>query len=138
VIGPWLDVLSYDLRYARRTLMRTPGFTATALISLAIGIGANASIFSLVDQVLLRRLPVKEPERLVHMDWAGNSLSTLQRGAGNLMSYPLCLDLQKQEFFDGVFCRHPTSVNFSTGQQNDSIPVELVSGSYFPVLGVNP
>lgn len=51
-------------------LLRSPGFTAAALLSLALGIGANASIFSLVDQVLLRRLPVKDPERLVHMDWA--------------------------------------------------------------------
>ena len=60
-------------------------------------------------------------------------------GGGNLMSYPLCRDLQEQErFFDGVFCRHPTSVNFSTGQQHEPVRAEIVSGSYFPVLGVRP
>jgi hypothetical protein len=66
---PWLDDLGRDLRYGLRTLVRSQGFTATALLSLALGIGANAGIFSLLDQILLRPLPVREPERLVQVDW---------------------------------------------------------------------
>jgi predicted permease len=135
----WLDDRNRDIRYAGRTLSRSPGFTATALVSLALGIGANAAVFSLVDQVLLRRLPVKQPERLVHLDWNGNSLSTAQWGTGNRMSYLLCLDLQaQQQFFDGVFCRYPTGVNLSMGQAQELVDAEIVSGSYFPVLGIIP
>lgn len=134
----WLDDCGRDVRYAVRTLSRSPGFTATAVLSLALGIGANAGIFSLVDQVLLRLLPVKEPERLVLLNWRGNALAD-SWGSGNLMSYPLCRELEKQDpFFDGVFCRYPTSVTFSTGQQHDPVSAEIVSGSYFPVLGIRP
>ena len=134
----WIDNFSHDIRYAGRTLLRSPGFAATAMFSLALGIGANAAIFSLVDQVLLRSLPVHEPERLVHLAWRGNSVSNAW-GAGNVMSYPLCRDLDEHpQFFDGVFCRHPTTVNFSTGQQHYRVRADIVSGSYFPVLGVRP
>lgn len=121
----WLDDFSRDVRYAGRTLLRSPVFTATAMLSLALGIGANAATFSLVDQVLLRALPVKEPDRLVQLDWRGNSLSSVW-GIGNLLSYPLCRDLDEQrQFFDGAFCRHPTDVNFSTGRQHDPVRAEI-------------
>ena len=106
----WLDHWRRDVRYAGRTLRRHPGFTAAAIVSLALGIGANAAIFSLVDQALLRKLPVHEPDRLVQLGWHGNSLSSAW-GTGWLVSYPLCGDLQGQDrFFDGVICRHPTAV----------------------------
>jgi predicted permease len=136
----WLDDALRDVRYAARSLRRSPGFTATAVLSLAIGIGASAAIFSLVDQVLFRLLPVKEPERLVLIDWKGATLAD-GWGSGNLMSYPLCRDLMQQDrFFDGVFCRHPTTVNLASGDGRKAEPVgaEIVSGSYFPVLGVVP
>jgi predicted permease len=134
----WLDELGLDIGYGIRVLRRRPGFTVTALLSLALGIGANAAIFSLIDQVLLRRLPVAEPERLVQLDWVGNSLSA-SWGGGHLVSYPLCRDLQGQEqLFDGVFCRAPTQVSFSTGDERDPVRAEIVSGSYFEVLGVTP
>lgn len=137
-IWRWLDNWSRDVRCAGRTLWRSPGFTATAMLSLALGIGANAAVFSLVDQVLLRSLPVNDPDRLVHLRWNGSSLSS-SWGTGNLMSYPLCRDLDEQrQSFDGVFCRHPTDVNLSTGQQHHPVRAEIVSGSYFPVLGVRP
>ena len=97
--------MARDVSYGLRTLKRSPGFTAAAMLSLALGIGANTGIFSLVDQVLLRLLPVKEPERLVLLNWRGNALSN-QWGSANLMSYPLCRDLQQHDrFFEGVFCR---------------------------------
>jgi predicted permease len=134
----WLDDCGRDLRYALRTLLRSPGFTATAVLSLTLGIGASAAVFSLFEQILLRLLPVKEPERLVLLDWKGSFLGG-GWGSGNLMSYPLCRDLQEQkQFFDGVFCRHPTEVMFATGQQPRPVGAEIVSGSYFSVLGVRP
>jgi predicted permease len=129
-----------DVRYAARSLRRSPAFTATAVLSLAIGIGATAAIFSLVDQVLFRLLPVREPERLVLLDWHGNALSDA-RGNGNIMSYPICRDLMQQDrFFDGVFCRQPRTVNLATavGEKTEPVTAEIVSGSYFPVLGVVP
>jgi predicted permease len=134
----WLDNVGRDVRYAFRSLQRSPAFAITALLSLALGTGVNSAIFSLVDRVLLRPLPVNDPDRLVHLIWRGNALTT-GWGSGYLMSYPLCRDLQEQrEFFDGIFCRHPTIVNFSTGQQPEPVRAEIVSGSYFPALGVRP
>src|SRR5215467_9634669 len=101
----WLRDLLYDLRYSARSLLRTPSFTATTLLSLALGIGATTAIYSLVDQVILHALPVREPERLVLVDWKGDHVVG-GFGSFNLMSYPLCRDLEKQsQFFDGVLCR---------------------------------
>ena len=139
----WLEDAARDARYAARSLARSPGFTITAVASLAIGIGASAAIFSLLDQVLLRLLPVREPQRLVLVDWKGNALAHARgSGAGfNLMSYPICRDLQEQaRFFDGVLCRHPTEVYLAVaaGQTPELVGTEIVSGSYFPVLGVSP
>ena len=134
----WIEDCRRDLRHAARTLVRTPTFTLTAVLSLALGIGANAAIFSLVDQVLLRRLPVRDPANIVLLDWRGNALAD-GWGSGNLMSYPMCRDLQEQrQFFDGVFCRHPTMVNLSVTGEVQPVLAEIVSGTYFPVLGVRP
>jgi len=135
-----LDEALRDVRYAARSLARSPGFTATAVASLAIGVGASAAIFSLADQILFRLLPVREPERLVAFDWKGNTLSN-GWGPGAYMSYPLCRDLMKQDrFFDGVLCRFPTGLMLASGEGRPADPVsaEIVSGSYFPVLGVAP
>jgi predicted permease len=135
-----LDEALRDVRYAARSLRRSPGFTATAVLSLAIGVGASAAIFSLVDQVLFRLLPVREPERLVAVDWKGNTLSS-GWGPSAFMSYPLCRDLMKQDrFFDGVLCRFPTGVLLASGEGGQAEPVgaEIVSGSYFRMLGVVP
>ncbi|HEY7502418.1 MAG TPA: ABC transporter permease [Vicinamibacterales bacterium] len=127
-----------DVRHAVRTLLRTPTFTLTAILSLALGIGANAAIFSLVDQVLLRSLPVRDPRSIVLIDWRGNQLAD-GWGSGNLMSFPMCRDLHAQTpFFDGVFCRHPTTVNLSVAGEPQPVLAEIVSGTYFPVLGVRP
>jgi predicted permease len=134
----WARMLVQDLRYASRSLRRSPGFAITAVLSLGIGIGASAAMFSLVDQVLFRLLPVKAPERLVLIDWRGPQFAA-GRGSGNLLSYPLCRDLQAQtQFFDGVFCRHPTGVTLVIGGQPQPVAAEMVSGTYFPVLGVRP
>ena len=108
------------------------------MLSLALGIGATTALYSLVDQVLLRPLPVDHPERLVLIDWNGEQLAETL-GSGNLMSYPMCQDLQqKKEFFDGVFCRAAATINFSTGGDVRPAAAELVSGGYFSLLGVRP
>src|SRR5262245_15334853 len=101
----WLRDFMYDLRFSARSFRRSPSFTATAVLSLALGIGATTALYSLVDQVVLRALPVDHPERLVLIDWNGEQLAETI-GSDNLMSYPICRDLQqKKEFFDGVLCR---------------------------------
>lgn len=136
---PWLEDLARDLSYGARGLKRSPGFAITALVSLALGIGANAGVFSLIDQVLLRPLRgVVAPDRLATVSWNGLMLGA-SWGTPPVLSYPLCRDLQVQTtLFDGIFCRHATTVNFSGGAQPDLLRAEIVSGTYFPVLGVKP
>src|SRR5215469_4543468 len=134
----WLRDFLYDLRYSARSLLRSPGFAAATLLSLALGIGAAAAIYSLVDQVILHALPVRDPERLVLVDWNGEH-ATGSFGTWNLMSYPICRDLQQQNrFFDGVLCRAAIDVTLAAGGDPKPVPAEIVSGSYFPVLGVGP
>src|SRR5689334_2187623 len=134
----WLRDFVCDLRFSARSFLRSPSFTATAVLSLALGIGATTALYSLIDQVVLRALPIDHPERLVLIDWAGfQNAETL--GTTNLMSYPICRDLQQQKnFFDGVFCRAATTISLSTGAEARMTAAELVSGTYFPVLGVRP
>lgn len=133
-----IETIVNDIRYALRTLSKSPGFTAACVITLALGIGANTAIFSLFDQLLLRKLPVAEPDQLVMVDWRGAKLGS-NWGGGNLMSYPFCRDVQAQDrFFDGVLCRHPTDSYVSSGGRAEMERIEIVSGSYFDVLGVRP
>ena len=135
----WLRDLAADLRFSARSFRRSPSFTATALLSLALGIGATTAIYSLVDQLVLRPLPVHQPERLVLIDWNGNQATVNAFGSSNLMSYPICRDLHLQaQFLEGVLCRAATTINLSTGGEHRPAAAELVSGSYFEVLGVNP
>ena len=122
-IWRWLEDALRDVRYAARSLRRSPAFTATAVLSLAIGIGASAALFSLVDQVLFRLLPVRDPEHLVLIDWKGNSLSD-NRGTYNLMSYPICRDLQQQDrLFEGVLCRSALTVDLAAAAGERADPV---------------
>jgi hypothetical protein len=134
----WLRDLAYDLRFAVRSFVRSPSFTATAVLSLALGIGATTAIYSLVDQVVLHALPVRQPERLVLVDWKGDQAAN-GFGSFNLMSYPICRDLQsQQQSFEDVLCRAATTVNLSTGGEHQPVAAEIVSGSYFSMLGVGP
>jgi len=133
----WLRDFIYDLRFSLRSFRRTPSFTWTAILSLALGIGATTAIYSLVDQVILHSLPVREPGKLVLVDWKGDQPAP-GFGTYNLMSYPLCQDLHQQhrQFFEGVMCRAATTVNLSTGGEHKPVGAEVVSGAYFEVLGV--
>ncbi|HEX4168150.1 MAG TPA: ABC transporter permease [Bryobacteraceae bacterium] len=135
----WFRDFLYDLRFSARSFLRSPGFTAVTLLSLALGIGATTAIYSLVDQVILHALPVHDSERLVLVDWNGDDLITGAIGSFNLMPHPMCRDLQQQtRFLDGVLCRAEIEVNLSAGGDPRPVAAEIVSGSYFPVLGVVP
>ena len=124
-----------DFRYALRMLCKSPVFTAIAVVSLAVGIGANTAIFSLVDQILLRLLPVKDPQQLVLLSMKGMHYGS--NWGGNALSYPMYSDFRdNNHVFSGMFCRFPNYASLSFGGQTERVSMELVSGTYFPVLGV--
>lgn len=130
-------------RYAFRTLAKTPFVTAVAVVSLALGIGANTAIFSLFDRMLLRSLPVAEPDRLVILRSDGpKSGSISASNAGNstyVFSYPMFRDLQKQKsLFSGILGHRDFGANLAFKGQTTSSAGLLVSGNFFQVLGVNP
>ena len=134
---PALETLWRDVRYGIRQLRRAPLFTTVAVLSLALGIGANAAIFTLLDQLVLRLLPVHEPKRLV-MIWPtpphfGSSIG------GRTASYPMYQDLQSSaEAFDFVICRFETPASITIDHGSERVYAELVSGNYFQALGVRP
>jgi putative ABC transport system permease protein len=134
--------LFQDLRYALRQFGRTPGFTAAAVLTLALGIGANAAIFSLVDQVLLKRLPVDEPERLVMLKFTGSDTGHTSSYGGDgqqYFSYPMYRDLRDQNrVFSGMLTMFPTQVGIQWRNTPSLANSELVSGNYFSLLGVRP
>jgi predicted permease len=134
-VGVWLDRLVQDLRYGVRTLAKNPAFTLVAMATLALGIGANTAMFSLLDQVVLRLLPVRDPERVVIVRESGNHYGNSY--GPNTISWPMFEDLRdNNQVFSGMFCRFPATVTISGGDRAAQIPAELVSGSYFPILGV--
>jgi predicted permease len=130
-----MESLAQDVKLAFRGLAKAPAFTAVAVVSLALGIGANTAIFTLLDQVLLRRLPVKSPEELALMTMVGSHYGS--NWGGNALSYPMYVDLRdNNRVFTGMFCRFRTRVSSSFDGETERVAAELVSGTYFPVLGV--
>jgi predicted permease len=124
-----------DLRYAWRVLARTPVFMAVAILSLALSIGANTAIFSFLNAVLLKALPVSEPHRLVivahHSDQLGWDINTF--------GYPIYRELARQmRSFSAAMAYRSMPMNLTAANQTERIQGELVSGSYFRVLGVRP
>jgi predicted permease len=125
-----------DLRYALRMLRKHPSFTFVAVLTLALGIGANAAIFSFTDAVLLQSLPVKDPSQLTTI---AAKDPTSGSDANNSFSYPMYQDLRdKNDVFSGVLARGGAQMNVSYDGRNDRVRGELVSGNYFEVLGVRP
>jgi predicted permease len=127
--------LLQDIRYGVRTLTKSPVFCLVAVASLALGIGANTAIFTLIDQLLLKLLPVKSPEQIVLLSHKGSSYGN-NTGA-NSLSYPMYTDLRdNNEVFSGIFCRYAESLSLSSEGRTERVAGELVSGNFFPVLGV--
>jgi putative ABC transport system permease protein len=133
-----------DLRYALRQLRKSPAFMLTAILTLALGIGANSAIFSLLNQALLRSLPVRDPKQLVLLEatpyeaWNG---STTTSGGDNTayFSYPMYKDLRdRNQAFDGLIGMFQTQVGVEWREHSALNNAELVSGNYFDVLGVRP
>jgi predicted permease len=124
-----------DLRYAFRSLRKAPVFTAVAVLSLALGIGANTAIFTLLDQILLRLLPVKDAKQLTLLTMRGRHYGS--NWGGNAISYPMYRDFQdRNQVFSVMFCRFPRGVSLTFDGHTEVSQAELVSGTYFPGLGV--
>jgi predicted permease len=136
-----MDTLLQDVRYGARMLLKSPAFTAIAVLMLALGIGANTAIFSLTYQVLLRQLPVQNPEQLVVLrspgDKPGHTSSDGDDAAS--FSYPLYKDLSDHNpAFSGLLARYGIAVNVAGEGSTERAAGELASGNYFQVLGVTP
>ena len=132
-----------NLMLAFRTLFRTPFVTIVAVLSLALGIGANAAIYSLFDQMLLRPLPVYQPDRLVNLAAPGpnpgSQSCTNAGGCDEVFSYPMFRDLEASRTgFSGIAAHRAFGANVAYKNQTLNGDAMFVSGSYFPVLGIQP
>jgi predicted permease len=126
-----------DLRLAIRGLRRSPLFSIVAVLSLSLGIGANTAIFTLIDQVLLRKLPVKSPDELVMLYQQGSHMGSNM--GSRMHSYPLYQDLQQRaEPLSEVLCRRLVPASVSIDNRTERLQAEIVSGNYFSMLGVAP
>lgn len=131
-----------DIRYALRQLTRAPGFAATVIVTLALGIGANAAIFTIFDQVLLRMLPVSNPKELVRFEWKGSfsgSMSAFGGDPGDYFSYPMYKDLRaRNTAFTDILAAVRNGVGVSWHDRAENEDAEIVSGNYFNLLGLKP
>jgi len=122
-----------NIRYATRRLLSRPAFTATAILSLALGIGANAAMFTVVNDVVFRRPPLAEPDRLVHL------YSSSPHGAFDPMAYPDLTDLSRgtKETFSGVATSTFSVAPAEQGGKSERIVVEMLSTDFFRVMGLH-
>ena len=136
-----METLRQDVRYALRSFAKSPGFTAVVVMTLALGIGANAAIFGLMDQVMFRLLPVHDPARLVVVDAPGqfSGRSSSQSSTLTPLSLPMYEGLRDHNtVFSGVLAHWLTPVHFADGAHTENADADLVSGTYFGVLGLTP
>jgi predicted permease len=125
----WFEHLAQDVRYSLRILRKNPGFTAVAIFTLALGIGANTAIFSLVDAALLQQLPFPEPNRVL----------VLHRWGGSSIPYPEFLDLQAQHrSFELLALHRRDSMNLTGAGEPERVVVRMVSPDFFPIIGLQP
>jgi putative ABC transport system permease protein len=140
-----LEALGRDARYALRGLWHNPGFAIVAVLTLALAIGANSTIFSLLDQALIRALPVKDPQQLVVLSFAGDASGHTHSHGGSTkghrheFSYPMYRDLRDQNtVLSGLIAAWPVTAGVTWNNRAESVTAELVSGNYFETLGVGP
>jgi putative ABC transport system permease protein len=141
-----MNTIWQDIRFGLRTLRNNPGFTAIAVFTLALGIGANAGIFSVMQQVLLQRLPVRHPEQLLLVYSPGpkqGHVSSDESDGSESFSYPMYKDLRDQlstsgGVLAGLAAKADFPVSVAARGQTERASSELVSGNYFEVLGVQP
>jgi putative ABC transport system permease protein len=137
-----MTTLTDDLRYALRQMRKSPIFALTAVLTLALGIGANTAIFTLLDQALLRSLPVRDPKQLTLLQFTGSDTGHLEDYGGeqgNYFSYPMYRDLaEKNSVFSGALATSRAQVGVVWQNHPELAQAEMVSGNYFDVLGVRP
>jgi predicted permease len=136
----WVNSLLQDVRYTLRTLRKSPGFTVTAILTLALGIGANAAIFELLDAVRLRTLPVANPSALLQVQInGGNHGFGVNTGDETNLTYPLWLQIRDhQQPFSGIFAWNSRGFELGQGSQPRDAEGMWVSGDIFSTLGINP
>lgn len=134
-LARWWQTLAQDVRYGLRQLRRNPGFTAVAIAILALGIGANSAIFSVIDQAMLRPLAYREPARITTVHVLGG-----QQGRDRFpWSYPKFVRMQESaRSFEAVAAYSASSMNLSEPGDPERIRVEFVTGDYFAILGIPP
>src|SRR2546430_782896 len=135
-----METFWQDIRHGLRMLLKSPGFSAVAVLSLALGIGANTTIFTVVNAILLHPLPVKDISQVVELDTIDTKTKVGFANAAKLgMSFPNFQDYQKQtEVFSGVSCIVPIALTWSGGAEPRQVNGQIVSANYFDVLGLQP
>lgn len=150
-MNAFFQKLAADLSYAVRQLRQSPTFTSVAILTLALGIGANTAMFSLVHAILMKTLPVVNPQELRHLGWTSkkpafasstSSTGSLTPGGENLFeyfSYPAYVAVRdRATSFSELFCFNSTGVNLGIGGRAEWGQAQLISGNYFRALGVPP
>src|SRR5437763_9139893 len=125
------DHVLQDGRYAVRALRSSPGFAAIAILSLALGIGANTAIFSLINAVILKTLPVSHPEQLVQLVMKAENAATFTNPVWEQVR-------DRQDVFSGAFAWSPIQLNLARGGEVRNASASWVSGDFFSTLGVQP
>ncbi len=134
-----VDSLRQDLKYGLRQLRQKPGFTLTAVLSLALGIGANTAIFTLGDQILLRLMPVDKPQELVQLRLRGGRVGSQSGDGQHTFSHPMYLALRdRNTVFSGLTGQRIESASLMGEDRSEVVSVGLVAGNYFNVFGIRP